>query len=88
MAFSSKTLATGGVLGMAALMVGSFAIAAKTRPAARSRRDNYPAATINQPAKKPIGIDLDGTNLKLGQIQKRATQSASRMVQAGRKRRT
>jgi hypothetical protein len=77
---SKKTLAGGGAIGICLLMVGSLTLAAKTKPIMRPRSRSVAAAAASKTVAKSIGAEPQDVNQRLGLLQKRATQSASRVV--------
>lgn len=78
--FSKKTLAGGGALGICLIMVASLGLAAKTKPVARPRGRSATAAKVSKIVAVSLGAEPQDVNAKLGVLQKRATQSASKVV--------
>lgn len=80
MELTKKTMAGGGALGICLLMVGSMTLAAKTKPVVRPRGRSAAAAAVSKTVVTSLGADPTDVNARLGLLQKRATQSASRVV--------
>ena len=77
---SKQTLASGGALGICLLMIGSLTIAAKTKPVTRPQARSVAAAAVSKTVATSLHAEPQDVNEKLGLLQKRATQSASRVV--------
>lgn len=85
MNLSKKSMAGAGAVGICVLMVASFAVAAKSKPTpVRPRRRSVAATTVSTTVEDSlVGAPPKEQNARLGQMQKRAATSASRLISAG-----